>query len=138
MFLFRLIHCYIFGETMRTIILILGILFSFSISASPITYICDYDSYSDKEGSHKTNKDFTLTFIVDENGKNAYILGNQGSEKVAHFSHPMGGVAFIEVTGANNIMSTAIDSKGNSVHSRNTSLGGELIPSQYYGKCTTK
>ena len=123
---------------MRVLILMLCLFISLSVSASPITYICTYDSYSDKEGNHKVKKDFILTFIVDEQGKNAYILGNQGSEKVANFSHPMGGVAFVEVTASTNIMSTAIDSNGNSVHSRNTSLGGELIPSQYYGKCTIK
>ncbi len=123
---------------MRTLIMILCLSPSFSVSASPITYICNYDSYSDNEGNHQTKKDFILTFIVDEQEKSAYILGNQGSEKVAHFSHPMGGVAFVEVTGSANIMSTAIDSKGNSVHSRNTSLGGVLIPSQYYGKCVIK
>ena len=129
---------YIFGDTMRILILTFCLLSSLSVTASPITYICTYNSYSNEEGNHKVKKDFILTFIVDEKGKNAYILGNQGSEKVANFTHPMGGVAFVEVTATTNIMSTAIDSNGNSVHSRNTSLGGELIPSQYYGKCIIK
>ena len=123
---------------MRASILLFSLLIPLLVSASPITYTCIYDSYSNNEGNHKVKKDFILTFIADENGKNAYILGNQGSEKVAYFSHPMGGVAFVEVTGTNNIMSTAIDSNGSSVHSRNSSISGVIVPSQYYGKCTIK
>jgi hypothetical protein len=81
---------------------------------------------------------FLLTFLVDtENGK-GYIVGNQGSEEIAVIPHKIGGIAFIEVTGSGNVMTTAIDTVGNSVHSRNTSIGGELIPTQYYGKCEIK
>jgi hypothetical protein len=129
---------YIFGVIMRVSILMLCLALPLSVSASPITYNCTYDSYSNKEGGHQSKKDFLITFIVDEDGKNAYISGNQGTEKVAHFPLPMGGAAFVEVTDTNNIMSTAIDANGSSVHSRNTLLGGTLMPSQYYGKCTVK
>jgi len=112
--------------------------FSAALSASPISYICNYDSYSDEEGNHKVGKEFVLTFIVDSENKKAYIVGNQGSEEVATIPHKIGGVSFVEVTGSGNVMSTAIDTTGNSVHSRNTSLGGELVPSQYYGKSEIK
>jgi hypothetical protein len=33
-------------------------------------------------------------------------------------------------------MVTAITSSGEAVHSRNGTVVGKLIPSQYYGKCT--
>ena len=110
-------------------------LFSGALSASTITFVCNYDSYSNEEGNHKAEEGFVLTFIVDtENGK-AYMVGNQGSEEVTAIQNKIGGMAFIEVTGTGNVMTTAIDTKGNSVHSRNTSIAGELLPSQYYGKC---
>lgn len=35
-------------------------------------------------------------------------------------------------------MKTAIDSKLNTVHSRNSVMFGEMVPSQYYGKYTIK
>jgi len=123
---------------MRLLMILSFSLFSSVIYASPVTFVCNYDSYSNTTGNHKVKSKFVLTFIVDNKNESAYIIGNNGSEKVAYFSHPMGGNAFVEVTTTKNIMSTAIDNKGNSVHSRNTLLNGGLIPSQYYGKCETK
>ena len=110
-------------------------LFSGAMSASPVSYVCNYDSYSDEEGNHKVKSEFVLTFIVDAENGTAYIVGNQGSEEVSVIPHRIGGIAFIEITGSGNVMTTAIDTEGNSVHSRNTSLAGGLVPSQYYGKC---
>ena len=123
---------------MRILLISAILTFSTALSASPISYICNYDSYSDEEGNHKVGKEFVLTFIVDSENKKAYIVGNQGSEEVAAIPHRIGGVSFVEVTGSGNVMSTVIDTAGNSVHSRNTSLGGKLVPSQYYGKCEIK
>ena len=123
---------------MRILLATIIFLFSAVSFASPISYVCNYESYSDEEGNHKTKEQFLLTFVVDtENGK-GYIVGNQGSEEVAVIPHKIGGIAFVEVTGSGNVMTTAIDNAGNSVHSRNTSIGGELIPTQYYGKCEVK
>jgi hypothetical protein len=49
------------------------------------------------------------------------------------------GITFIEITGGGNVMTTTIDQKMVSAHSRNTVvLGGDLLPSQYYGKCVSK
>ncbi len=123
---------------MQTLIKLIIFLFSSVSLASPITYVCNYGSYSDEEGNHKAEKEFRLTFILDTENEKAYIVGNQGSEEVAVFPHRLGGISFVEVTSAGNVMATAIDTANNSVHSRNTSLGGELVPSQYYGKCVIK
>ena len=101
------------------------------------TLICTYHTYSDSEGRHATDKNFKLTFIIDNQKHTAYIIANNASSEVSLLPAE-GSVSFIEVTPNNNIMTTTVDSKGNSVHSRNTVIGGELVPSQYYGICDVK
>ncbi len=103
------------------------------------TFICNYSTYSDANGNHKVTDKFVLTFIVDMTKKTAIMLGSQGTEEVTLIPSGVGeGISFIEITGAGNVMTTAIDSKGNSVHSRNTIINGEIVPTQYYGKCEFK
>ena len=103
------------------------------------TIVCTYNTYSDQQGNHKVKDKFELTFILDNNNAKAYIVGNQGSDEVALI--PMesgGGVSFIEVTPAGNVMTTAMDKTGASVHSRNTIIDGKIVPTQYYGVCEFK
>ena len=95
------------------------------ISANP--------SWSDEEGIHEAN-DFNLTFIVDGENDTAYMVGNNGSAEIAILSSG-GNINCLEVTGTGNMMTTTIDSKLKSVHSRNSVLFGDLIASQYYGSC---
>ena len=101
------------------------------------TWFCDYPRYSDEEGSHRVKNKFVLTFIVDSKNDKAYIVGDQGSDEV-HILSSGAGLSFIEITPIGNVMSTTIDSNLRSVHSRNTVIGGELIPTQYYGTCQLK
>ncbi len=76
---------------------------------------------------------FRLTFLVD--GPRAYVVGNNGSERVEQVISG-NGPTFIETTATGNVMTTAITLRGQSVHSRGTKmLTGELIASQYYGAC---
>jgi len=119
--------------------LIVVILFLFPVLAfaDTTTYSCNYTSYSDQEGNHKVKKKFELNFIVDKASGKSYMLGNNGSTEVK-LLESSDRLAFIEVTATGNIMTTAIDSKLNSVHSRNSVMFGEMLPSQYYGKCEVK
>ena len=104
------------------------------------TIICNYPTYSDQTGNHKVKKEFVLTFIIDTSSKKAYMPGNLGSTKVLLIPQqiPNNGISFIEVTASGNVMTTAIDSKGNSIHSRNEIIDGKIVPTQYYGKCVFK
>lgn len=100
------------------------------------TYKCIYTSYSDQTGVHK--EELSLTFLYDTKTDKAYIIGNNGSNEVLYIYRGYG-KSFVEVTGAGNIMVTTIDSKMNSVHSRNSvGFSGELVPSQFYGRCVTQ
>ena len=106
-----------------------------STVAAPVTFVCDYETFSDEEGNHAVKGEFVLTFLVD--GEKAYMIGNNGSEPVQLLAGDEY-VSFIEVTAAGNIMTTAITSDGTSVHSRNSIMFGDLIPSQYYGTCVSR
>ncbi len=108
-----------------------------TVSAETLTAHCVYPKYSGPAGLQKTSTTFALTFIVDLPNESAYMLGNKGSSKV-EIIQATDHMSFIELTDAGNIMTTTIDEKKNSVHSRNTVIGGELVPSQYYGTCTYK
>ncbi|EGU9031290.1 hypothetical protein GA076_23970 [Vibrio parahaemolyticus] len=112
--------------------------FSSSVIASTSTLECVYKKYSDPEGVHAAKSDFILRYLIDPDADKVYVLGNNGSNEVVKVpgnDH----VSFLEATGAGNVMVTTITNTMNTVHSRNTvGFGGDLIPSQYYGKCTAK
>ena len=101
----------------------------------PITYRCEYRTYSDERGGpHKQSTGpFRLTFLVDS-GK-AYHVGPLGAEPVRIVQNAHGGLTFIEITQTGNVMTTVLSANGDSVHSRASNLHGELVPSQHYGRC---
>lgn len=103
----------------------------------PHNYLCNYASYSNNKGNHKVKDKFELNFIIDRTTGKSYLLGNAGASEVKVLESK-DRVAFFEVTATGNIMTTVIDSKLNTVHSRSTVMFGELQPSQYYGKCIIK
>jgi hypothetical protein len=100
----------------------------------PITYVCDYKAYSDEDGLHRVTTPFVLTFLFDTATAKAYMVGNNGSSDLQSFPQ-RDGITLVEVTGAGNVMVTAITSDGESVHSRTGILAGKIVPSQYYGAC---
>jgi len=105
--------------------------------ADTTAFLCSYNSYSDQKGNHKVKNKFELNFIVDKATGKSYLMGNNSSSEVKMLESS-DQIAFLEVTSTGNIMTTAIDSKQNTVHSRNTVISGEIVPSQYYGKCKIK
>ena len=104
------------------------------VLAETVTYVCNYPTYSAEDGSHKVKAEFALTFLIDLDSGKGYMIGNNGSEEM-HVLFGDEHISFIEITASNNVMSTAITNSGVSVHSRNTVLSGDLVPSQYYGTC---
>jgi hypothetical protein len=121
---------------LKTTLFLIVLLTSLGASASPVTYECSYTKYSDEKGSHDYSEPFTPKFVWDKNKKTAYIVGNVGTEEVSvvegkSLVDSWGVVTFVEVTDFGYVMTTLIDGKGKSVHSRNT----EGLPSQSYGTC---
>jgi len=128
---------YVHKDNKMKLIATLLLLLPVMAYADTTTYSCNYTTYSDREGSHKVKKKFELNFIVDKAAGKSYLLGNNGSSEVKLLESG-DQLAFLEVTATGNLMTTAIDSKHNSVHSRNSVMFGEMLPSQYYGKCEVK
>lgn len=113
------------------------LLFCSMANAATKSYICKFPVEASPKGLKKQAPPFELRFISDSESKKAYILGNNGSAEVDRIEH-YAGVTFVEITATGNVMVTTISSSGESVHSRNTNLGGKLIPSQSYGACTSQ
>lgn len=118
-------------------ILFVFTLLSLSAHTETITYECSFSTFSDGEGFHKTKKPLMLTYLIDGESKKSYLIGNAGSSKVT----PVTGdnqISFIEITGTGNVMTTTVAGDLNAVHSRNLVMSNQLIPSQYFGKCSEK
>jgi hypothetical protein len=102
------------------------------------TFECDYPTYSDKAGVQESNG-FEVKFVSDTSTGKTYMSGNNGSSEVALFSRADDqGFNIVETTNSGNMMVTTILLSGASVHSRNSAIMGEIIPSQYYGSCDFK
>jgi hypothetical protein len=94
------------------------------------TFECIYETYSDEEGNHKAKDNFAISFLVEPAAKKAYMLGSLGSTEVELIPNTSG-LTFVEVTGTGNVMVTAINDDGRSVHSRSGMVLGKIVPSQY-------
>ena len=119
--------------------IIISILFAFALQnahAELITFKCNYLSSADETGFHKVKNDFKLTFILDTDLDKTYMVAKNGTvDIITVVNETGGGITFIEKTQVGNIMTTTITNDGNSVHSRNSVISGQLVPSQYYGAC---
>jgi len=103
------------------------------------TIICNYDSYSDENANYKLKEKLVLTFIIDKVKGIAHVIGNEGKDRVRVIpSGVKGSISFIEITGTGSVITTAIDSSGESVLSRNIIINGEITPTQCYGECEFK
>ena len=115
---------------------ILALLISFiaadMVNAEVITYECSFGRYVGPNGGG--TEDFGFTIQLDSVTKDAYIVGSSGLAKLAHIPAAFGR-SFIEFSDTGNVLVTTIAEDGKAVHSRNTILLGDLIPSQYYGDC---
>jgi hypothetical protein len=80
-------------------------------------------------------QDFTVGFSVDDATGNAVVTRENVTVGVDIFSEG-GGVTFVERRISGSARITTIDRWGSSVYSRHIILGGRLVPSQSYGRCT--
>ena len=121
---------------MRLCLTFVFIFLSTPLFADPITYFCKYDRVATPDGLEATDN-FDLTFVMDVEAEKFYMVGNNGTTEVS----PVSGsehLTFVEITAVGNVMTTTITNSGISVHSRNTVMFGDLIPSQYYGTGETR
>ena len=103
-----------------------------------VTYTCRYQTYADDKGVHTSEDDLKLVFLVDNSNETAKMLNGDGRPdvNVDMLYSPSGGMAFIEKKSRADVLTTSIDTRGRSVHSRNIIVDGQISPAQYYGRCT--
>jgi len=103
-----------------------------------VTYTCRYPTYADDKGVHKSDDDLKLVFLIDSSNETAKMLSGDGRPyvNVDMLYSPSGGMALIEKKSGADVLTTSIDTRGRSVHSRNIIVDGQISPAQYYGRCT--
>jgi len=106
---------------------------SFGANAEVLSHYCSYPNYSNEEGLSKSNE-FNLEFRYDTVTEDAFMVGNNGLSEVGVIKGSKG-MTFLEFLSTGAVQTTTIANNNKSVHSRHTLLWGDLIPSQYYGKC---
>lgn len=100
----------------------------------PTLFTCSYTTFSNEKGLHSAEKGFELRFMIERRTAKSYFIGNNGSTEVKLIRNA-DGLSFVEITDFGNVMVTAINRSGKSVHSRSSIVLGDLVPSQYYGHC---
>ncbi|APW45389.1 hypothetical protein [Rhodoferax antarcticus] len=99
------------------------------------SYTCKFLVEATPKGLSKQASPFELRFVVDASTRKAYLMGNAGSSEVEVIPNT-DGISFVEITASGNVMVTAVTNSGEAVHSRNGIMFKQLVPSQFYGKCT--
>lgn len=105
--------------------------------AKVITYDCSFSLYASTEGVKKAEQGFSMKFQIDTISREAYMVGNAGLAKVEIFIGDSG-ITFLEKLATGAVQTTTITGKGDVVHSRHTIILPEIVPTQYYGKCTAE
>lgn len=121
---------------LKIIIVLTSILASIQSYAS-IMYECNFSYNANHKEFQKLQKPFELKIISDDKNNVHYLIGDSGSSQLTKVKN-LYGINFLEVTDVGNIMVTTISNSGQSVHSRNSLIFGEFVPSQYYGSCIIK
>lgn len=123
---------------MRKILTLTFFLLTTNLSiAATSSFDCKFNLEATSSGLTKQSPLFEMKFISDDEKKSAYLIGNNGSAEVKAIQNA-GGISFVEITTSGNVMVTTIAKSGEAVHSRNTVMQSQLVPSQYYGKCVAK
>lgn len=102
----------------------------------PVRISCVFPVYSSPDVSSKPAADFRFEFLIDKGMGTALMLGNFATVSVGIHSGD-NGWTFIEYLASGSIQTTTITDSGSAVHSRNTIIDNDLVPSQYYGSCRT-
>jgi hypothetical protein len=109
--------------------------FSFGTEAKSYRWNCVYTQQASPKGL--TSERFSLEFAFDDITEKAVIIGNQGVSDVEVHRGPLS-VTFMEKLNGGVVQTTTVTNDGQSVHSRHTVMGKQMVPSQYYGQCTIR
>ena len=106
-----------------------------SAYAETTSYVCRFPVSATKRGLNKLYEPYELRFVVNTWGKKAHLVSSNESVQVEVIPNQHG-VTFLEITPTGNVTVTTISESGDATHSRSGMIMKELMPSQFYGKCT--
>lgn len=99
------------------------------------TLECEFEKYHEPDSWLLQNtSEFVLVFTYDTVTGDAFMQGNAGVSPV-QVHQGRWGMTFAEQLSTGAVQTTTVDLNGDAVHSRNTLVFGEVVPSQYYGNC---
>jgi|GEM_PF-940045 len=121
---------------MRSILILLGIVLGVSSAhAEVLTWDCFFETRVDADGV--AAEQMNLIFKVDSLSHRAYMEGNNGIVEVGlHIGDDA--FSFTENVASGTTQTTTITRDGEAVHSRNTVIVGEIVASQFFGRCQFK
>ena len=109
------------------------------LQAKPTAFECRYPVYSNESGINKYTASFILNIFYDAHTGKATLKGDGGTAKLQAVRHKhQTTISFIEITPSGNVMTITIDAQARSVYSRNATIGGKLVATQSYGKCSQR
>ncbi len=122
-------------EALSVILISSGLLWFNTVPAQAETlrWSCEFPVMATPKGVSRES--FKLEFALDSLTKRAVLIGNAGLSDVDVYNGDQG-ITFQEKLMSGAIQTTTIShANGKSVHSRHSMLGGNIVPSQYYGDC---
>jgi hypothetical protein len=105
-------------------------------SAKAMQFVCTYLKLYEWEKPGLQDANFVLKFSVDTVTQKGFLTGNQGVTEVSVVIGDSG-ITFLEILPTGVVQATTVSNSGSSVHSRHTIIADHLLPSQYFGKCTS-
>jgi hypothetical protein len=105
-------------------------------TAKVLQWTCAYPKVSNANGV-TGDQELAFTFTVDDVTGKAAVIGGAVRSNVEIFAGT-GSITFLERLPSGAVQITSIDSSGSSVHSRHRLIGGQLLPSQSYGRCVSQ
>ena len=111
-------------------LLVLATLLAQPAAAGILTWSCTVQKIDDEDA-----EPLPLTFRLDTVTRRAIVVGNSGFADVQmHIGDDA--FSFMETLDSGAVHTTTITRDGLALHSRNTVIAGELVPSQSTGRCT--
>ena len=100
-----------------------------------ILYDCKYNFFASPNGLLKVEDNFGSKFTINKKDNKALLIGSIGVSEVSVIKHDYG-ITFLDVGPNGDVSTTTIqDSTGEVVHSRNSIVFKNFMPTQYYGYC---
>lgn len=100
------------------------------------TFLCSFPYVvTPQDGTRRHRPALVLRYEALWTKKRAYAIGDDGEADEVSVVPNRGGVSFVGITAAGEVMVTTIAKDGRAVHSRHLVDGADLLPQQFHGRC---